>query len=172
MQCNNAEVTELGVIMRRFHINKVTDEALTHRAWHVCLLCSHWHNSLCEDTSRRVWFVLCVLIVTVSDIIPVSAVNSSKNSYYRFRVVFQGKQSDRMYSTLIAAWYKADSSSAAQHRPAAVLENQLNTTKPQLALLQKKICCYQTSYMSHLEGRSYWGGDQKHLGLLFKRNEE
>lgn len=32
-----------------------------------------------------------------------------------------------------------------------VLENQLDNTKPRLVLLYKKICCYQTSYMSHLD---------------------
>ncbi len=140
--------------------------------------------------------VVTPLIVIVSDIIPVSAVNSTKTCYYRFlfcaflfflplQLAWFSGQSVRQhvqystvqhstvqYSTLIATWRKANLSSAAQQLPAAVLENQLDTTKPQLALLQEKICCYQTSYMSHLEGASYWGGDQKHLGLLFKRNEE
>ncbi len=75
-----------------------------------------------------------------------------------------------MYSTLIATWCNANLSSAAQHLPAAAaLEKQLDTTKPLLALLQKKICCYQTSYMSHLERASYWGGDQKPPWALIQK---
>lgn len=81
------------------------------------------------------------------DSIPISAVNSA------LRLCF--------FSPAAYIVCTANLHPAAQHLPTVVLENQLDTTKPQLALVQKKRCCYQTSYMSHLESASCIGGDRK-----------